>query len=286
MSDSFLLIIRPLKAAVLRLAVLLSLLLLGPAGLAQAGVMDFLFTAAGAPRAADVSREAPRVWKFGEFSALALQPREAGSSANQPPVKVNPETLRSRLAAIEFSAAPGRNLALFSADELNDLVPALARALATAGPGDDALLFSTARREGGFLATPLSMTARLFAADGALNLLVDNPRLDALTTFRAGRIVPSLAFGGRNAASAAQISSAAALSRRADWLVIALAEDQRMAQQPSPALVPALVPAAAAPRTAPVAEPAAPRPRDARFYDEQAQRLKGLPQLREQGVIT
>ena len=245
------------------------------------GPMDFLF-GTGVPRAADVAPAAPRVWKLGEFSAVALQPREAGSRLNQHPAKLSPEALRARLAALEFTAANGRLLPLFAADEVADLAAALSRAFAAAGPGDDLLLFATARRESGFLGLPLSVTARLFVADGELQLIVDSTRSDTLGMYRAARIVPTLGFGQRAQASAAKVASAQASARRSDWLAFAGATADHT---PPPVL--SVAPAPAAAPAAPAAPASAPaRVRDERFYEEQSQRLKGLLRLREQGLLS
>lgn len=242
---------------------------------AQAGPMDFLF-GNGAPRASDTVRGAQRVWKVGEFSAIALQPIEAGSAPNQHPAKLNPDTLRNRLAGIEFNAA-GRSLSLFSADELGDIVPYLVQAFAAAKPGDDLYLFSTARREQGLLGLPVSITARLFMVDGRLNLIVDSARQDTMSMFRNARMVPTLSFGSRSAlsqnAATTTLTSRTGQLRRGDWVQLSVADVERSETAP---------PAAAA--SAPV--PAATTNRDPGFYDEQARRLKGLQSLRDQGLLT
>ena len=256
----------------------------GSARAQAAGAMDFLF-GTGVPRAADVTAAAPRVWKLGEYSAIALQPREAGSPPNQHPATLAPDALRTRLAAVEFTASNGRVLPLFAADEAADLATALARAFAAAGPGDDLLLFATARRESGFLGLPLSVMARLFVADGELQLIVDSTRSDTLGMFRAARIVPTLGFGQRARASAAKVGSAQASTRRADWLAFAVAGGQAVpaatlsAPPPNPGGT-----SRAAAASPPAAAPA--RVRDERFYEEQSQRLKGLQRLREQGLLS
>lgn len=251
--------------------------------------MDFLFSS-GVPRVADVTASAPRVWKLGEYTALALQPRESGSRPNQQPVKLLPDALRQRLGSVEFAGAGGRSWPLFAADELADLAPAVARALAAAGPGDDLVLLATARRESGFLGLPLSVTARLFVLDGELQLIVDSTRNDTLGMFRAARIVPELSFGRRSQGSAAKLTSGQAVSRRGDWLAFGLAGGDvpvPSAIMNAPATVPSLLPPAqAAPGGVPPVPSSPARARDDRFYEEQSQRLKGLQRLREQGLIT
>lgn len=265
---------------------------------AQVGPMDFLFSN-GVPRAADVTLTAPRVWKLGEYSALALQPREPGSRPNQQPVKLLPDALRMRLTTVEFIDASGRTRPLFTADELNELAPALARALAVALPGDDLVLMSTARRESGFLGLPLSIMARLFLADGELQLIVHSARADTLGMFRAAGIVPKLTFGRRNEASPVKLSSAQAVSQRGDWLAFGLAGGATP-PPPAPLNATASAPALLAPESSgapatagassalpvPSAATAPARLRDERYYEEQSQRLKGLQRLREQGLLS
>jgi hypothetical protein len=238
--------------------------------------MDFLFTT-GKPPAAAASRSTPIAWKVNEYSALRLVPREAGSSPNQHPAATSAAQLRSSLATVEAVLRPGLVAPLLSAPELADLAPTLSTALAAAGPDDDVLLISTSRREQGLLGAPLSVTARLFVQDGALQMIVHEARFDALSTWRAARVLPSPGFGSRGQASGVTLRGAAAVARRADWLALALA-----GAAASPA---APVASGSAARAAP-ADSAVERPRDASFYDAQAQRLKGLLNLREQGLIS
>jgi len=267
---------------------------------AQAGVMDFLFgskKASAEPAQVDPQR---RTWRIGEFTAIRLAPREAGTTPNQHPVTLHPEGLRQQLALVRTSVK-GSPQPLFSADELNELVEPLAPALAVAGPGDDVLLLSTARRGDGVLVTPLGITARLFAQGGNLNVLVHDARLDFVNAYIGTHIPPQFDFGSRARASTVSLQSAGAASRRGDWLAVPLAMAATPTAAPLAAPVAAQVPvltaapaaapapaAAVAPAAAPPAAPVAPtaRPRDAAFYEEQAQRLKGLKLLRDQGAIT
>ena len=63
----------PALAWVLAALVLLLGLASGSAWAQQAGPIDFLFSSSGAPRASDTVRSAQRVWKIGEFTAVALR---------------------------------------------------------------------------------------------------------------------------------------------------------------------------------------------------------------------
>jgi hypothetical protein len=249
----------------------------GTAG-AAAGPMDFLFTTGAVP-SSDASRTAPRTWKFDEFSALRLVPREAGAAPNAHPAQVNGDALRTALASVQITLRTGRTQALFASNELNDLVPAAVGALAGAGPDDDIALLSTSRRDDGVLTTPMSATARLFVRDGALQLIVSETRADVYSGFRATRVVPSLGFGSRAADSGAGLRSAVASPRRGDWLAFDL--------RSAPNAAPAALGATAAPLPTPAPAPAtAARAKDPAFFDEQAERLRGLQRLRDQGLIT
>jgi hypothetical protein len=260
-----------------RALLVMAMSLVGTGVWAQAGPMDFLF-GNGAPRASDTVRGSQRVWKVGEFTAIALQAVEAGNTPNQHPAKVNPDTLRNRLAGIEFNNS-GRSLSLFSADELNDIVPHIVQALAAAKPGDDLYLLSTARRELGMLGLPVSITARLFMANDRLNLIVDSARQDTMSMFRSAHMIPALSFGSRSAMSpnavAVALTSRSGEVKRGDWVQLSMADVERVETAvPAPAISPA------------VAAPAAAGSREPGFYDEQARRLKGLQSLRDQGLLT
>jgi len=253
-----------------------------------AGVMDFLF---GSKKSGSESAQVDpqrRVWHVGEFTAIRLVPREAGSAPNQHPVVVHPEGLKQQLALVRTPVKGGVQ-PLFSPDELNELAEPLAQALSVAGPGDDVLLLSTARRGDGVLVTPLGITARIFAQGGNLNLMVHDARLDFVNAYIGSHITPQFDFGTRARASTVSLQSAGAPNRRGDWIALPLAAATTPAAPAltAPAAAPAalVAPAAAA---APAPAPAAPgaRPRDAAFYEEQAQRLKGLKMLRDQGAIT
>lgn len=270
-------------------ALLGMLLLCGPAP-ARAGVMDFLFgskKAAAEPAAADPSR---RRWRIGEFTAIQLAAKEPGAPANEHPQALHPEGLRQQLALIRTPVKGGMQ-PLFAADELSELAEPLAQALAVAGPGDDVLLLSTARRGEGVLGTPLGITARLFVQGGQLNLLVHDARLDFVNAYIGSRIPPQFDFGSRARAGAAKVESAAAASRRGDWLAlpIAVAAKPQAAPLAAPAAapIPLMQAAPAAAASAPAAAPSpATRPRDTAFYEEQAQRLRGIKLLRDQGAIS
>lgn len=263
-------------------------------GAANAGVMDFLFgkksTGADAPaQAADSKR---RTWQISEFSAIRLVPKEAGSPANQQPVSLQPEGIRQQLALVR-AQVNGKSEALFHADELKDLAEPLSQALSVAGPNDDVLLLSTSRRGEGLLSTPLGVTARLFAQDGNLNVVVRDVRRDFVNAYRGTHIEPQFEFGARAKQSAATLQSPGGANKRADWVQLPIVAAAAPVAVPLAAPAPApirtinsVAPAAVAPAAAVVAPaPAAPS-RDTAFYEEQARRLKGLKLLRDQNAIS
>jgi hypothetical protein len=250
--------------------------------------MDFLYTR-GAPPRADNAGAQPRVWKVGEFSALRLVDAEPGSAGARHPVVLGAERWRALLAQVELLGDGDRRTPLFSADELADLTPVLARAMAVAGLGDDLLLLSSARR-GNLLSAPLSVTARLFVQDRQLNLIVHDTRRDAYSEFRAAQQVPVFEFGSRRAASPARLHvDGAAPLRRGDWVVWSLDGEPAPPARVQPGTPAPAAAAAAAAETPPAAAPASvlpAKPRDAAFYAEQEERLRGLQRLRDAGLLS
>jgi hypothetical protein len=128
---------------------------------------------------------------------------------------------------------------------------------------------------------------------------VHDTRSGFFDVYQGTHQVPPLTYGSRVKAGRDSIASPVATNRRADWLALPLAAaavpttvapgPAAAAAQAAPAAAaraaPAPTPPAATP-AAPAAPAAAPRPRDQAFYEEQAQRLKGLKLLRDQGVLT
>ncbi len=284
-----------------RLALLLACL---SGAAVHAGAADWkerLFgtSTAEAPATADRT-----VWRIGEFTTVQRVPREAGSAANQHPVQVPTEVLRQALASVQVDVA-GRPEALFGQAELIDIVEPLRQALSVAGPGDDVQLLSTDRRDRGFLAPKLGLTARLFVQDGQLNLIVRDARLDFYSKYLGtnGNSVPNFTYGSRTTAGSAKLQSAGASAKRADWLAIPLGAQSAASAVPAaapaaiaaplgaaPAVAPAAVPLPVAPTAAGVPAAAAAvvapqRVRDAAYMEEQELRLKTLKRLRDSGLI-
>lgn len=239
---------------------------------AQAGWFDGLLAQGQAPATSANAKQ--RVWQVREFSRIELAAREAGAEPNQHPATVSAEVLRQQLAPIQFTGRNGAQ-ALFSADELGDLVGPLAQALGRAGPGDDVLLLSSARRTGDIFVSPMAVTVRLFVQGGQLQFIVHDARFEFYDVYRGTQAPPRFSFGSRSAAGAVSVQSAGVTNRRADWLVIPL-----QAAGAAPAAVVAPQPAAA--------PPAAPARKalDAPAVDDIERRLETLKRLREKNLIT
>ena len=266
---------------------------------AHAGWLDGLLAQNQAP--ATSARAKQRVWPIREFTRIELVAREAGAEPNQHPATVSDEVLRQQLAQVQYLGRNGAQ-ALFVADELGDLIGPLAQALERAGPGDDVLLLSASRREGGILAAPTAVTARLFVQGEQLQLVVHDVRYEFYDTYRGTNVAPRFTFGSRSAAGAVAIRSAAASNVRADWLAIpvrgAAAAAAAAATAPPPVLsvvapagavqpLTAVTPAAVAPVVvAPAVAPAPRAPLDAAGAQDLERRLETLKRLREKNLIT
>ena len=276
---------------------------------AQAGWFDSLFGKSNSQAAAPANAASKnRTWQLHEFTVIQLQPREAGTEANQHPVSVAPESLRQQLAAIQVTVN-GEQEPLFGTDELSELVVPLSQALASARPADDIVLLSSDRRGGGMMAPPLALTARLFVQGGALQLIVHDARKNFYDAYRGTGADPKFTFGMRSAASGVVLSSPGAKSTRADWLSIPMNASslRKTVEAPAPlsnapVAAPAVpvplgpaapsaaamaVPAAAAP--APMMAAPAPMPAPAAApmpVSEVERRLETLKRLHDKGLIT
>jgi len=242
---------------------------------------------------AKAAKDKRKTWDLSEFTWIRLVPKEAGAPANHHPAALDFALLSARLGSIKVDL-PGGTEPLFGPDELNDLRKPLCQAFAAAGPDEDLILMSTNRRGGGVLQEPLAITARLFWQDDRLNLILHDARLAFFINYRISGHKPDFLFGSRATAGDVQLQCPRAASPRPDWLVMDMTPDAPVpapapvaaAPMPEPAAVPApallLVPAAAAP--APAASAAVAR--DAAWYKEREQRLRGLKALRDEGLIT
>lgn len=272
-----------------RSALALCCALLGTSAQA-ASWLDTIFGTGKAQTEAAKAGPAQRVWRLHEFTTVAIVPREAGSEPNRQPIQLPADGVRQQLALVQFTGRNGPQ-ALFAADELAELAEPLAQALERAGPGDDVLLLSASRREGGILAAPTAVTARLFVQGEQLQLVVHDVRYEFYDTYRGTNAAPRFTYGSRQAASGATVQSAAATSMRPDWLAFPL-QGSAAAAAPAPAAIAATPGAAMAPATAPApstAAPAAPAARkalDAAAAEDIERRLETLKRLRDKSLIT
>lgn len=250
----------------------LSLALFGVSGISLAQDMAFVFKGS-LPRMSPAvdGREAPTAWRVGEYSGVRRVPKEAGSGANDYAGPWMERDVGELLQQVSFEASGKRAQPLFGRDEADALARVLVDAFAVANVDEDILIASTARREGGLLDMPKTVTARVFVSEGQLNLIVHSVREDAASYWRGTKLVPSLTFGSRQHASTTKLVAPQGSNRRGDWLQLAIGRKAVTRTQPPP--------------VTPVRTAASPA-RDESFYAQQAQRLKGLQALHTQGLIS
>lgn len=267
-----------------------ALWLIAPAAHA-AGWLDAIFGKGSAQTEAAKAGPGQRVWRLHEFTTVALVPREAGSEPNRQPAQLSGDGLRQQLALVQSVGRSGAQ-PLFAADELAELAVPLAQALERAGPGDDVLLLSASRREGGMLAAPTAITARLFVQGEQLQLIVHDARYEFYDVYRGTNAAPRFVFGSRGKAGEAAIRSAGASNPRADWVSMPLLAAAPVAAMPAaPAPVPIAAPTvtptpAATPTPAPTIAPASRKPLDAAGAEDIERRLETLKRLRDKNLIT
>ncbi len=222
-----------------------------------------------------------QVWQISDYSTLQLVARESGGPANQQPWQVEPEALRAMLATAQLETKGGVYKPLFAADELSALVPSLVEALGQAQPDQDIAVVSTARHGDNTFLALSAVTARMFVADGQLNLIVRDGRFDFYDTARGTGVAPHFTVGSRTRPGSAHLRGATAANVRADWLTMSTTPVPAPTAAPAPAPAPAANPPAATP---PVARPAAPSLPP--VGGDAEQRLKTLKRLFDQGLIT
>ena len=270
--------------------------LLAAAVPAQAGIFDSLFGTKAGEAAQFQVDGARRTWRIGEFTTVELVPIEAGAAPNQHPIRVTAEALRWQLGGIR-TTVDGKNMALFAADEINDLAEPLAQAFAAAGPGDDVVLISSSRRGASFLTNVTAVTARLFVQDSGLQLIVSEVRQEFVRDYIASRSEPKFVYGSRLRASKANVTNSSATNTRPDWLVLGTSLPGTAPAAALPAVVsPAIAAPAAAPVVAPVgaavrpavpaAPPSAAAPALEPLQTEAEHRLATLKRLRDRGLIS
>jgi hypothetical protein len=206
---------------------------------------------------------ARRSWELSPFSWIKRLPAERGAPSNGHPLRVEAKELVQVLGTLQFVAGAAEE-PLFAPAEAAALGKLLAEALAQAEPGEDLVLLSTSKRDTGMFGKSLSVTARIFAQDGKLNLIVHDTRLDFVDLYFIDFRMPTFNHGSRTAAGTVVLKAAGAELRRPDWIVL-----------------PLLAPVVAIVAAPPVAvQPASALPTSLE------ERLRGLKRLREQNLIT
>jgi len=218
-----------------------------------------------------------RSWEVSPFTWVKRAAVEPGAPANSHPLRVDEAALVQALGSVRFLTG-AKEQALFAPAEAAELGRPLAEALAAAGPGEDLLLLSSSKREAGFFGKSLSVTARVFAREGRLNLIVQDTRLDFVEIYFHTFIMPTFKHGSRTSAGSAVLKAAGAESPRPDWIALPLAAPAAAA--PVPVLA---APAPKAVAAVPPAAPAAARPAPAAGLEE---RLRELKRLRDLDLIT
>lgn len=229
-----------------------------------------------------------QLWRIADYTTVELVAREPGTPDNQHPFALEPNTLHAWLQQVQLveMGRDGLPRPLFAIDELRNIVPALADALAHARPDQDVALVSSARHEDNTFYGLTAVSARLFAYDGHLNLIVHDARNDFYDTARGSGMAPHFTPGSRTAPGSARIQSPTGTNKRGDWLVLDTVA--AAAPAPTPAVAPyapmapapaAVAPVAVAP-VAPVAPVVTPTANDAE------QRLLTLKRLYDKGLIT
>lgn len=250
---------------------------------AHAGWVDSLFGSNSSNTAAEANNDEPvrKVWPLGEFSFVRLQPAKddvADAAFNRHPAKVSEALVEKLLSSVRMPKGKESTEPLFSNAEAWTLAPAISEALAAASPGEDVLVQSSARRAVNSIEAPTVATARIFITADGLQLLVQATRFDYYDRWRGAAKVPDFPVASRKSTGSTLLQSPLAKSQAASWLVFPLSSELKTATlAPAPTKAVAVAPVAAA---MPV------KPRDAAFFNEQAQRLDGLKSLREKNLIT
>jgi hypothetical protein len=115
------------------------------------------------------------VWQS-QFENVLLVKRELGSALNQHPQALPAHLLRAQLEAVKVNTS-GDVEPLFSAEELERLVPTLALALSAATPDQDVLVHLTQEKSALLvMREKMMLTLRVFASEGRLHLMVGTIR--------------------------------------------------------------------------------------------------------------
>jgi hypothetical protein len=228
-----------------------------------------------------------QLWRINDYTTIELVAREPGAPDNQHPWTVDPDTLRTWLQQVNVLRR-GAPKPLFAGDELGNIVPAIAEALANARPDQDLALVSSAHHEDNSFFSITAVTARLFVVDGHLNLIVHDARVDFYDAARGSGMAPHFTSGSRTSEGTWPVQSPTATNKRADWLVLntvaAVAPTAPAMVAPPAAIAPPAAVAPAAPVVAPA--PVAPAVAAPPASSDAEQRLLTIKRLYDKGLLT
>jgi hypothetical protein len=158
-------------------------------------------------------------WMISTFSWIKRVPAEKGALANGQPLRVEASALAQALGAVRFVSGSAEE-PLFDPAEAADVAKAMAEALSLAGPDEDLELLSTAKRGRFLLGDSLAVTARVFAREDKLNIIVHDARKDFMIEYRQETRMPEFDYGSRFLAGAVALRAPGAEARRADWIAL------------------------------------------------------------------
>ena len=205
-----------------------------------------------------------RLWDFATYSSIRRVQAEPGAPPNGQPAVVDAATLTQLLGSVRFLVG-SQEVPLFVPLELPALTGALEEALALAQPGEDLELVSARKRDQGFFAGTTAISARVFAREGRLNLIVHDTRQEFLIEYSQECRMPTFNHGSRTKVGAVILKAPGAESRRADWLALPLPASRPMAPAPMAGTHPPVL--------------AAPQP-------TVEERLRDLKRFRDEGLVS
>jgi hypothetical protein len=165
--------------------------------------------------------EDPHTWMISTFSWVKRVPAEKGAPANGHPLRVEAEVLARALGSVRLVTGSDEE-PLFDPAEAEDVAKAMAEALSLAHPDEDLALVSTSKRGRFVLGDSLAVTARVFARDGGLNLIVHDSRRDFMVEYRQETRMPDFVYGSRTVPARVVLKAPGAEARRTDWIVLPL----------------------------------------------------------------
>ena len=307
----------PLKSSLMAAAVTAMLAICMNAGAQNA--TDLWQSGSGRAVNFTKDRAAQRVVSYvyqSQFSYVRIETREPGAALNEHPLNLDSAALRAALASVMLDDST-KTQALGD-DELAELLPPLAKALARATPEQE-VSFAIAGRYGfsGPMALRSITTARVFRRDGRLQVIFGLLRVPFESQLRATGYLRPFDPGQRSEpvdrSTRVQVVSGLGQAVRPDWVALDLGAASAQARAaaaaassaaaesapaaagfaPAPPAAPA-TPASSAVSALPAAVPAALSPAalsptatdgDA-IAARAAERLKALKKLRDQGLIS